>query len=385
MEHRGPGRRAQGDGPRRRGERARTTCGRSAHARAIREHLRELVDAKLAAKEAEIGEADWPSVERVVLLRTIDSLWVEHLTELDDMRRGIGLRGYAQQDPLVEFRREAYNLYAELRGFIRHQLASSILRVQITRQEPVAPQPLPGPGQPGTPAEAAEPRQVAATGRAGREAAAGNAILGSDRPGPAARARGAGREGAARRRGDRGPRPAERLRSAAAGASRRTAGGWAATTSASADPASSTRSATAGDQSGMRQALIRLAAATAVGVLCVAVYGAFRIWQQGLQDETRPAGAVVVLGAAQYNGTPSPIFAARLKHAVDLFETGNYRFLMVTGGKQPGDRTTEAAVARQFAIAHGVPPDRILSEDQGRNTLESLDAVQIDPGGPFDQ
>jgi uncharacterized SAM-binding protein YcdF (DUF218 family) len=126
----------------------------------------------------------------------------------------------------------------------------------------------------------------------------------------------------------------------------------------------------------MRQALIRLAAATAVGVLCVALYGAFRIWQQGLQDETRPAGAVVVLGAAQYNGTPSPIFAARLKHAVALFETGNYQFLMVTGGKQPGDRTTEAAVARQFAIARGVPPDRILSEDQGRNTLESLDAVK---------
>jgi len=158
----------------------------------IRDHLRELVDVKLAAKEAEIGEADWPSVERVVLLRTIDSLWVEHLTELDDMRRGIGLRGYAQQDPLVEFRREAYNLYAELRGFIRHQLASSILRVQITRQEPVAPQPLPGPGQPGSPAEAAEPRQVAATGRAGREAAAGNAILGSIArglpPAPAVRA-----------------------------------------------------------------------------------------------------------------------------------------------------------------------------------------------------
>ncbi len=157
----------------------------------IRDHLRELVDAKLEAKSAEIGEADWPSVERVILLRTIDSLWVEHLTELDDMRRGIGLRGYAQQDPLVEFRREAYNLYAELRGFIRHQLASSILRVVINRQDPVAPQPLPGPGQP-APAEPATPRQVASTGQAGREAAAGNAILGSIArglpPAPAVRA-----------------------------------------------------------------------------------------------------------------------------------------------------------------------------------------------------
>jgi preprotein translocase subunit SecA len=64
---------------------------------------------------------------------------VEHLTEIDDMRRGIGLRGYAQQDPLNEFRREAYRLYEELRGLIRHQLASTIFRVTVTRtpsQEP---------------------------------------------------------------------------------------------------------------------------------------------------------------------------------------------------------------------------------------------------------
>jgi uncharacterized SAM-binding protein YcdF (DUF218 family) len=126
----------------------------------------------------------------------------------------------------------------------------------------------------------------------------------------------------------------------------------------------------------MRRALIRLAAAAAVGLLWVAGYGAFRIWQQGLQDERRPAGAVVVLGAAQYNGRPSPIFESRLRHAVELFQTGDYRFLMVTGGKQPGDVTTEAAAARQFAIEHGVPANRILMEDHGRNTRESLDAVR---------
>ncbi len=95
-----------------------------------------------------------------------------------------------------------------------------------------------------------------------------------------------------------------------------------------------------------------------------------------MQDERRPAGAVVVLGAAQYNGRPSPIFQARLQHAVDLFKTGQYGYLFVTGGKQPGDRTTEAAAGRQFAIDQGVPADRILMEDQGRNTLESLDAVR---------
>src|SRR6185369_8256902 len=79
------------------------------------------------------------------------SLWVEHLTELDDMRRGIGLRGYSQQDPLNEFRKEAFGLYEELSGFIRHQVASSIFRVTIT-QQPAPPSgvfPMAGPGQPG--------------------------------------------------------------------------------------------------------------------------------------------------------------------------------------------------------------------------------------------
>jgi len=113
-------------------------------------HLRDLVDARLEEKEQEVGEDAWALVERLVLLRTIDSLWVEHLTELDDMRRGIGLRGYAQQDPLNEFRREAYQLYEELRGLIRHGVASSIFRVTVTRQPTPAeaPVPLPGPGQP---------------------------------------------------------------------------------------------------------------------------------------------------------------------------------------------------------------------------------------------
>ena len=96
-------------------------------------HLRELIDARLTAKSAEVGETDWSLVERLVLLRTIDSLWVEHLTELDDMRRGIGLRGYAQQDPLNEFKKEAFGLYEELRALIRHQVAATIFRVTVSR------------------------------------------------------------------------------------------------------------------------------------------------------------------------------------------------------------------------------------------------------------
>ena len=103
---------------------------------AISEHLLDLAEARLERREAEVGEADWALVERMVLLRTIDSLWVDHLTEIDDMRRGIGLRGYAQQDPLNEFRREAFQLYGELRDLIRHQVATTIFRVTVTRQAP---------------------------------------------------------------------------------------------------------------------------------------------------------------------------------------------------------------------------------------------------------
>jgi preprotein translocase subunit SecA len=123
----------------------------------IKQHLLDLVDAKVEARQQEVGEEAWAMVERLVLLRTIDSLWVEHLTELDDMRRGIGLRGYAQQDPLNEFRREAYELYEELRGLIRHGVATTIFRVTITREPPPseAPVPLPGPGQPARPEPAA--------------------------------------------------------------------------------------------------------------------------------------------------------------------------------------------------------------------------------------
>ncbi|HEU5204567.1 MAG TPA: preprotein translocase subunit SecA [Candidatus Limnocylindrales bacterium] len=101
---------------------------------AIVEHIRDLADARLEAREAEVGEEGWSMVERLVLLRTIDSLWVEHLTELDDMRRGIGLRGYAQQDPLNEYRREAFRMYEEFRDLIRHQVASSIFRVTVQMQ-----------------------------------------------------------------------------------------------------------------------------------------------------------------------------------------------------------------------------------------------------------
>jgi len=112
----------------------------------VLQHLRDVVDETLEKREQELGEDVWAQVERLVLLRTIDALWVEHLTELDDMRRGIGLRGYGGIDPLNEFKREAFKLYEELRGFISKQVANNIFRVQVqqvAQQQQTFPMPIP--------------------------------------------------------------------------------------------------------------------------------------------------------------------------------------------------------------------------------------------------
>jgi preprotein translocase subunit SecA len=100
----------------------------------IEEAILEAAATQLEERETMYGAETWGLVERAVLLRAIDSLWVDHLTELDDFRRGVGLRGYGGTDPLVEFKREAFKLYDELRGFIRHQVASTIFRVTIQRR-----------------------------------------------------------------------------------------------------------------------------------------------------------------------------------------------------------------------------------------------------------
>ena len=125
----------------------------------------------------------------------------------------------------------------------------------------------------------------------------------------------------------------------------------------------------------MNRDLIRLGVVGVLGSLVVVGYTSYRIWDQGGRDEARPAEAIVVLGAAQYNGTPSPLFQSRLAHAVKLYEDGIAPVFIVTGGKLPDDRTTEAAAARAYALGHGVPPDAILVEDRSRTTLEQLRTV----------
>jgi uncharacterized SAM-binding protein YcdF (DUF218 family) len=110
----------------------------------------------------------------------------------------------------------------------------------------------------------------------------------------------------------------------------------------------------------------------AAGYYLVCLY---QVWHSARSDEARPADAIVVLGAAQYDGRPSPVLAARLDHALLLWKAGYAPRIVVTGGKRPGDRFTEATASADYLIARGVPDGAILREVQGTTTWESLAAT----------
>lgn len=95
----------------------------------------------------------------------------------------------------------------------------------------------------------------------------------------------------------------------------------------------------------------------------------------GLRDAAVPSDAIVVLGAAQYAGRPSPVLKARLDHAFLLWKKGLAPRVILTGGKADGDVTTEAAVGRTYLRRRGVPDSAMMLEKVGRSTEESLDGV----------
>ena len=90
------------------------------------------------------------------------------------------------------------------------------------------------------------------------------------------------------------------------------------------------------------------------------------------KDERPQVDAIVVLGAAQYDGRPSAIYQARLEHAVDLWSDGVAPLLVFTGGKEPGDRFTEGGSGASWALARGVPSAAVLAEEQSRTTYQNL-------------
>ena len=93
------------------------------------------------------------------------------------------------------------------------------------------------------------------------------------------------------------------------------------------------------------------------------------------QDQRRPVDAIVVLGAAQYNGKPSPVLRARLDHALSLYREGLAPTVVVTGGIGPGDRVSEATVGRTYMVAQGVPETAVVVRPEGRSTQASIRSV----------
>jgi preprotein translocase subunit SecA len=101
----------------------------------IEDKLMEAAEALYGEREKEVGPDNMRIVERLVMLRTMDNLWVEHLTNMEDMRHGIGLHAVAQRDPLVAYKREGHEMFQNLLASIRHDVARMIYHVNVVRRE----------------------------------------------------------------------------------------------------------------------------------------------------------------------------------------------------------------------------------------------------------
>ena len=115
-----------------------------------------------------------------------------------------------------------------------------------------------------------------------------------------------------------------------------------------------------------------------VGLLVVVAYTAvvyFRIVSQSGKDESRSADAIVVFGAAEYVGRPSPVFKARLDHAADLYRKGLAPVVITTGGAGADPKFSEGAVGREYLKSLGIPDDHLIAETQSTDTAESARRV----------
>lgn len=119
----------------------------------------------------------------------------------------------------------------------------------------------------------------------------------------------------------------------------------------------------------------RLAGLTLAALAAYLAVNLLLVWRASREDEARPTQAIVVLGSAEYDGVPSPDLGARLSHALALWHRKVAPLIVVTGGKRPGDVTTEAAASASWLGDHGVPDAAILQEVTGRNTWQSLHAA----------
>jgi vancomycin permeability regulator SanA len=121
--------------------------------------------------------------------------------------------------------------------------------------------------------------------------------------------------------------------------------------------------------------VVAFVALLAVGFLAGCAIVVWRAAHHDDASDIERLDAIVVLGAAQYDGEPSPVFAGRLDHAALLFEQARAERVLVLGGSQPGDRFTEAEAGASYLIDHGVPEASVVLVPTGHTTLESLRAA----------
>jgi uncharacterized SAM-binding protein YcdF (DUF218 family) len=128
--------------------------------------------------------------------------------------------------------------------------------------------------------------------------------------------------------------------------------------------------------SASRSFFVRLIAGVPVLVLVIWVSFVVAIVDAGRRDDAQLADAIVVLGAAQYEGRPSPVLKARLDHAAALWARGIAPRMIVTGGRGVGDTTSEAAVGMRYLVQRGVPSDSISMDTVGLTTSQSMTVVR---------
>ena len=133
------------------------------------------------------------------------------------------------------------------------------------------------------------------------------------------------------------------------------------------------------DRSRRRRPLLRRTLLVTLFVVLVLlgyyVVSLLQVWSTGKSDQGRPVDAIVVLGAAQYDGEPSPQLAARLDHVAELWPRELAPVVVTTGGGRPGDRFTEAQASASYLAERGVPESAILLENAGSTTFESMENV----------
>ena len=123
------------------------------------------------------------------------------------------------------------------------------------------------------------------------------------------------------------------------------------------------------------RSIVTLTSAVAVSVFAyICLCGVLLFWHASHTD-TRSADAIVVMGAAQYDGTPSPLLESRLRQALIDWEMGRAPVIAVTGGKRDGDRFSEAEASQSWLRQRGVPASAIVSENSGSSTWESLEGI----------